>query len=481
MVEQKQSLFRKESLERLSSPERLDQLMQVVSLKSWLPLATLGSLVVAGVIWSIFGRIPITIQGQGVLIYPYQVVPLQSTGSGQLLSLNVKVGDIVKEGQVLGTINQAQLNKELQQQRDKLVQLEAQDRSITLLQSHSRDQENKSMQTQHLTLEQNLKITQAMTPVLKEKGFVALQINRKNLQQRLQTLQGMLPTYKKRLENRQSLFELGAVSDDTVLQARQDYLNNIANINDAQSQLRQADVKEADAQRQYLQELNSMKDLQAQLQQLGSQKATQTQQHAESSINRKNQIREVMQTIAKQEFELKDNSQIISKHSGRILEIIVTSGQVVNSGTRIANIAVEEPSNKLVGVTFFSVGDGKKIKPGMQLQITPKTVKRERFGGIVGTVTTISVFPITKEAVGSVVGNSEIVQGLVSDKEAGLLQVYGDMQLDPQTFSGYKWSSSTGPHLKISSGTTTDVRVKVEERAPITYVFPILRSVSGIY
>lgn len=29
MVEQKQNLFRKESLERLSSPERLDQLMQV--------------------------------------------------------------------------------------------------------------------------------------------------------------------------------------------------------------------------------------------------------------------------------------------------------------------------------------------------------------------------------------------------------------------------------------------------------------------
>lgn len=32
----------------------------------------------------------------------------------------------------------------------------------------------------------------------------------------------------------------------------------------------------------------------------------------------------------------------------------------------------------------------------------------------------------------------------------------------------------------FNSGTTTVVRVKVEERAPIKYVFPILRSVSGI-
>ena len=61
------------------------------------------------------------------------------------------------------------------------------------------------------------------------------------------------------------------------------------------------------------------------------------------------------------------------------------------------------------------------------------------------------------------------------------MQVYGDLELDSTTPSGYKWSSSKGPHLKISSGTTTVVRVKVEERAPITFVLPILRSTSGIY
>ncbi len=481
MVEQQQGLFRKESLERLSSPERLDQLMQVVSLKSWLPLTTLGSLVVAAVIWSIFGRIPITVGGRGVVIYPHQVVSIQTPNSGQLLSLNVKVGDVVTQGQVLGTINQAQLNKELQQQRDKLVQLQAQDRSITLLQSQSSDQENKAIQKQHLTLEQSLKITQSLTPVIKAKALVALQLNRHTLQQRLQTLQVLLPTYKKRLDIRQRLFKMGAVSDDTLLQARQDYLNNIANFDDAQSQMKQADIKEADAQRQYLQEVNSMKDLQSQLQQLDSKKATQAEQDKVSSTNRKNQIQELQRTIAKLEFQLKDNGQIISKHSGRILEITVNPGQVINPGTRIGSIAAENSSSRLSSVTFFSIGDGKKIKPGMQLQITPQTAKRERFGGIIGTVTTISVFPITKEAAANIVGNQELVQGLVSGTQAGLIQVRGDMQLDPKTFSGYKWSSSTGPRLKMSSGTTTDVRVKVEERAPITYVFPILRSLSGIY
>jgi HlyD family secretion protein len=61
------------------------------------------------------------------------------------------------------------------------------------------------------------------------------------------------------------------------------------------------------------------------------------------------------------------------------------------------------------------------------------------------------------------------------------MQVFADLKPDTTTFTGYQWSSSQGPNLKISPGTTATVRVKVEERAPITFVLPILRSSSGIY
>ncbi|HEY9619164.1 MAG TPA: hypothetical protein V6C78_02290 [Crinalium sp.] len=70
MNDQSQSIFRKESLERLSSPEQLDQLMQVVRPRSWIPLASLGALVGVALLWSIFGRIPITATGKGILVHP---------------------------------------------------------------------------------------------------------------------------------------------------------------------------------------------------------------------------------------------------------------------------------------------------------------------------------------------------------------------------------------------------------------------------
>ncbi|MEM9907995.1 MAG: hypothetical protein AAF921_23535 [Cyanobacteria bacterium P01_D01_bin.44] len=63
------SIFRKEALERLSSPEQLDQLMQIVTPRSWLPLAALGGLFACGLAWSIFGRIPVTTTGRGVIVY----------------------------------------------------------------------------------------------------------------------------------------------------------------------------------------------------------------------------------------------------------------------------------------------------------------------------------------------------------------------------------------------------------------------------
>ncbi|NEQ42397.1 MAG: hypothetical protein F6K00_02070 [Leptolyngbya sp. SIOISBB] len=69
MAEEKtQDLFRKESLERLSSPERLDELMTIVNLKTWLPLGTIGVLLGLGLIWSLVGRIPVTTSGRGHLV-----------------------------------------------------------------------------------------------------------------------------------------------------------------------------------------------------------------------------------------------------------------------------------------------------------------------------------------------------------------------------------------------------------------------------
>lgn len=68
MTEEQDSLFRKEALEQVSSPEQLDQLMQIVTIKDWLPLASIGFLLALALVWSIVGRIPIFAESKGLLI-----------------------------------------------------------------------------------------------------------------------------------------------------------------------------------------------------------------------------------------------------------------------------------------------------------------------------------------------------------------------------------------------------------------------------
>jgi HlyD family secretion protein len=475
---QQRSLFRKKSLERLSSPEQLDRLIQVASPKSWLILSCSGCFILLALIWSILGRLPIAVAGQGVLTHPGQVVDFQAIASGQLTSLQIKVGDVVRKGQVIGTIAQPELEKQLQLQRAKLAELQAQNQDAGSLQIQRTQLEQQSLELQRQNLQRRIQEAEALTPLLQSKSNESLQEQRQSLQQRFHQAQALAPVLQDRLEGRKKLQVVGAISRYVLLEAEQAYLNGIQQIADLKAQLKELDVKQVEAEKSARDNRTQIADLRGQLQQLNNQKTQLAQQNLEASNTRKNQIQEVKQAIAKLELQLTNDSRIVSKYNGRILELSASVGQVISPGGRIASLEVGSDS-KLTALLYFPVKDGKRLQPGMTLQITPDTVKREQFGGIVGRIKHVSAYPITQQGAKSQVGNDELVQRLVA--QGPQIEVLAELDRDSATFSGYHWSSSQGPQLKMTSGTTAAARVTVEERSPITFVFPILRSVTGIY
>jgi HlyD family secretion protein len=159
---------------------------------------------------------------------------------------------------------------------------------------------------------------------------------------------------------------------------------------------------------------------------------------------------------------------------GRI-PLTVTGEGIVISPPQIKSA---QPNSKLVSVVYFANEDGKQIQAGMQAQVTPSFAKRERDGGIVGVIANVSSFPVTTQDITALVGNAEIAASLAG---RGRIQAFVQLQEDSSTVSGYKWSSSDGPPLKLTSGTTTSVRVKIGETAPISYIIPMLRSWTGVY
>ena len=63
-----QSIFRKVSLDRLSSPEQLDTLLRITRPHAWLALVALAVLLGVGLFWSVTARLPIEMSAPALLV-----------------------------------------------------------------------------------------------------------------------------------------------------------------------------------------------------------------------------------------------------------------------------------------------------------------------------------------------------------------------------------------------------------------------------
>jgi len=114
-------IFRKVAMERLSSPEQLDQLMQVADPRGWLALGALGALLLMALTWGIFGSIPTEAQGEGILLRSGGVASVVAAENGQVEDILVGVGDVIQKGQVVALIRQEELLRQIQDSRTKLA------------------------------------------------------------------------------------------------------------------------------------------------------------------------------------------------------------------------------------------------------------------------------------------------------------------------------------------------------------------------
>jgi len=99
-------MFRQAALDRLSSPEGLDTLLQIESARAWLALVAILALVAGGVVWSVVGTIPLGVRAPAVLIQPGGVFSVRASGTGRVAAMLVKEGDVVRKGQPIATIDQ---------------------------------------------------------------------------------------------------------------------------------------------------------------------------------------------------------------------------------------------------------------------------------------------------------------------------------------------------------------------------------------
>jgi len=193
----------------------------------------------------------------------------------------------------------------------------------------------------------------------------------------------------------------------------------------------------------------------------------------QSEANLTQQINDMKQQIVVSNEAYQTSSQIISNSNGYVKEILVRRGDYVQPGSSILVLGQSDETNVMHAVLYFPAKEAKQISCGMKIGVNPSTVKQEEYGFIEGIVTNISTYPVSDQYLMSSLQNNSLVENFRRIENP--IEVEVSLIPNPDTYSGYKWSSSKGPEEKLTTGVLCTGSITVESKRPIELVIPAIK------
>lgn len=423
-------LFRESALERLSSPEQLDQQLQVTSPKGWIALLALWGVLAAVILWSIIGTVPTREEGRGIIVVGGGLKVVVSPGKGRLRSIDIEVDDLIEPGDIVGTISQQNLQDELDEARSRLLELQAQ--NVTHLEFDEREE---SLQASLAT------------------------VDRKRLQQTIDFAGHRIERLRTRHEIVQDLLTGGMMTEIDLHEVEQDIETASLDREKARLEIQQLEARDENA----------------------------TFQRQRERMKRENEVERLQSTSDLLAGRLSRESQVVSQVAGRVVEIRAALQTEVDIGDAILLV---EPTGSDVGgleaILYVSAATGKRVKvktddngEEMVVHISPSTVKREEYGSMLGVVSYVAKVPTSKPAMEARLGDKDLAETLT--REIGLpLEIRVVLIRSDQTLSGYRWTTSDGPPTVITAGTLCSGSVTIRTQRPVELLIPFIKKRLGL-
>ena len=386
---------------------------------------------VSGVLalWALFWPVPTEVRGHGVLIYPDNAGVLNARVDGQVLKVKTQVGDSVRQGQVLMTLYLPVLERQLQQQRGNLVQLEA--------------------------INDDLNQRDAMRLGTEK---TALDVTLAKLDDDVRRYSALQNTFSAKLSNLEWLSQRQVVAplSRAVVSVQQGFTDTSVNLDDVKINRKQV--------------LTDYQQVKLTIE--------------TEALKRQFRIDDLRRQIAVTEAQIEFDGTVVAGRDGHVLDLQVIPGQTVKLRDRlgtignVANTTTKAPDLK--AVAYYSPADARRLPLGLPVEVVPQWKQRGRFGGIVGKVSSVLTLPSTEEDVATTTGNSELAKALT--KDGPVMRTEIELERDVNSLDGYRWTLSWGSGVfPIREGLTATSHAYVEWRSPLSYVIPGLRSLTGGY
>lgn len=412
-----EQIFRQAALDRLASPEQLDELMQVTTPRSVWALGACCTLIGLAIVWSIFGVIPSKVSGSGILIKQGGVFVTTARTEGSVMDIHVQLG-------------QAVTNRQL------LVQLQLPELELKIKHAHSAQ----------VKLRQELERLDKFHVEEAESERVAHAQQLRTYEEMIRDFKQLIASQQERVTNMQQLLggESGAVAKVQLLALQH-------SVFEAQHELARAQIQVKEIH------LNSLQAKERRRQQQSEKQAQLLQ--GEQNIEWLTEMHQL-------------SSVILSPFDGTVLDIMVKPGQLINPNSPI--VSLQNTKETLEARLFLPSAEGKRVERNMPVHLSPVSVKKELFGVMEGRVKEVSLFPVRNESMLRILENPTLVNEF--SQRGAPIEVVVELQPDPKTWSGYAWTSGKGPAVSISSGTLCEGSITVTNHRPINLVLPIFQN-----
>lgn len=413
-------IFRERAVDSASSPESINRVAPIASPRLWILVAGASAVIVAFSAWAFFGTIPLMVRGMGILIEGSMVVAAEAPADGRIGDLQVKPGDRVVQGQVLAVVANPLLEAQKIDAQNAAARLREQDASLTAAEDVA---------------------TAAIT--------ASINVRESECRRRIDRAAAIAVDFSKAVEVKRDLVRQGLLAESELLAIANSTFEIERTLSDARSELLRIDADRSSViiQRQ------------------------QDQQRRDNLIADADAL--VRQLAARMDSE----RNVIAPRPGKIVQLTRAPGDVVLRGGTVAIIS-DAGDGRLRCYAFFPLTEGKRVRKDMHAHVEPSIADRERFGVISAAVSAIEPVIGTRETFLRIINSPEVAQD-IERRYGGTVSAVIDLQLNPDSPTGLRWTGGTGYPRPLTPGTLCDVDVVTEDVAPISLLVPWIKQAFG--
>lgn len=415
--------FRAKALAHVQDPDQLDDALAVVGSRHWLGFGVVTLFISAALLWSMIATAPTIVTGSGVLLAPAGVAAIFAPGNGHIDTVLVNTGATINPGATIATVRNPE-------------RLDA----VT-----AAEEEAQALNDHYIALQAEFALQNEWLAELTERMSAAYS-------ERQQKLLAQRDAVNRRLTGERGLQEQGLVSAVTVFASEQ--------------QLAQIEYDAA--------------QLANEVAQLVVQRDKQLAQRQHELAELRIRVQGLFRRAETLRREYERQRLIIAEVGGVVAEVAVDSGDPVTPGQTIARILradSEAEAQRLTAVAYLPASHGKNVETGMDVRISPATVKFELDGYVKGRVVRIAELPASREGLMRRLRNSVLVDDIL--RAGAAFEVEVELIRDPSTPSGFAWTSGRGPEISLEAGTPAQVEVVTGRTHIISLLFPAVEYLYG--